>query len=247
VLRALTYLEGYREEGLARSAYGSLPGPERSRLRRMRECLFTCRLRLPVGRLARRPMRGLPDEDGPPFPAAPPRDRVPRQGRRMPGFRPRSPRGEGEWKLLEPCGPSAPTTSTRRSTGSRAVSPYGVERLTVAVLGRTARPVPRRGWSCTGWPLQGRLRIWSSTVPGPGGSPDSALGGDRLRHVADFFRAKRSCASVRSPVTDPGTTSSDRLGIVALLPGAAPRRRRRGRWTACRGGSPDRSSTRNGR
>jgi predicted aldo/keto reductase-like oxidoreductase len=55
VLRALTYLEGYREEGLARSAYGSLPpGRNAAACAGCAECLFTCRLRLPVGRLARR-------------------------------------------------------------------------------------------------------------------------------------------------------------------------------------------------
>lgn len=55
VLRALTYLEGYREEGLARSAYGSLPpGRNAAACGECQECLFTCRLRLPVGRLARR-------------------------------------------------------------------------------------------------------------------------------------------------------------------------------------------------
>jgi len=55
VLRALTYLEGYREEGLARSAYGSLPpGRNAAACGECEKCLFTCRLRLPVGRLARR-------------------------------------------------------------------------------------------------------------------------------------------------------------------------------------------------
>jgi len=55
VLRALTYLEGYREEDLARSAYGSLlQGRNAAACGECGECLFTCRLRLPVGRLARR-------------------------------------------------------------------------------------------------------------------------------------------------------------------------------------------------
>ena len=55
VLRALTYLEGYREEGLARSAYGSLPpGRNAAACGECETCLHTCRLRLPVGRLARR-------------------------------------------------------------------------------------------------------------------------------------------------------------------------------------------------
>ncbi|MHB1024823.1 MAG: aldo/keto reductase [Desulfobacteria bacterium] len=55
VLRALTYLEGYREEDLARSAYGSLPpGRNAAACGECETCLHTCRLRLPVGRLARR-------------------------------------------------------------------------------------------------------------------------------------------------------------------------------------------------
>jgi aryl-alcohol dehydrogenase-like predicted oxidoreductase len=55
VLRALTYLEGYREEDLARSAYGSLPpGRNAAACGECEACLFACRLRLPVGRLARR-------------------------------------------------------------------------------------------------------------------------------------------------------------------------------------------------
>lgn len=55
VLRALTYLEGYREEGLARSAYGSLPpGRDAGACGDCRECLLACRLRLPVRQLARR-------------------------------------------------------------------------------------------------------------------------------------------------------------------------------------------------
>ena len=55
VLRALTYLEGYREEGLARSAYGSLsPGRNAAACGECEACLVACRLRLPVGKLARR-------------------------------------------------------------------------------------------------------------------------------------------------------------------------------------------------
>jgi len=55
VLRALTYLEGYREEDLARSAYGSLPpGRNAAACGDCEACLVACRLRLPVGRLARR-------------------------------------------------------------------------------------------------------------------------------------------------------------------------------------------------
>ncbi|MGE5284012.1 MAG: aldo/keto reductase [Actinomycetota bacterium] len=55
VLRALTYLEGYREEDLARSAYGSLPpGRNAAACGECEACLVACRLRLPVGRLARK-------------------------------------------------------------------------------------------------------------------------------------------------------------------------------------------------
>ena len=55
VLRALTYLEGYREEDLARSAYGSLsPGRNAAACGECETCLHACRLRLPAGRLARR-------------------------------------------------------------------------------------------------------------------------------------------------------------------------------------------------
>lgn len=55
VLRALMYLEGYREEGLARAAYGSLPpGRNAAACGDCESCLVMCRLRLPVGRLGRR-------------------------------------------------------------------------------------------------------------------------------------------------------------------------------------------------
>ena len=55
VLRALTYLEGYREEDLARSAYRSLsPGRNAAACGECEACLVACRLRLPVRRLARR-------------------------------------------------------------------------------------------------------------------------------------------------------------------------------------------------
>jgi aryl-alcohol dehydrogenase-like predicted oxidoreductase len=54
VLRSLTYLEGYREKGLARSAYRSLPaGRNAAACSGCSSCLVACRLRLPVGRLAR--------------------------------------------------------------------------------------------------------------------------------------------------------------------------------------------------
>ena len=55
VLRALTYLEGYREEGLARFTYGSLPpGRNAAACGECEACLVACRLRLPVRRLARK-------------------------------------------------------------------------------------------------------------------------------------------------------------------------------------------------
>ena len=55
VLRSLTYLEGYREEDLARSAYRSLPpGRNAAACGECEACLVACRLRLPVGKLARR-------------------------------------------------------------------------------------------------------------------------------------------------------------------------------------------------
>jgi len=54
VLRSLMYLEGYREEELARSAYRSLPaGRNASACGDCTRCIVACRLRLPVGRLAR--------------------------------------------------------------------------------------------------------------------------------------------------------------------------------------------------
>lgn len=54
VLRSLTYLEGYREAGLARNAYRSLPeGRNAEACGDCDRCLVACRLRLPVPRLAR--------------------------------------------------------------------------------------------------------------------------------------------------------------------------------------------------
>jgi aryl-alcohol dehydrogenase-like predicted oxidoreductase len=55
VLRSLTYREGYREEGLAREAYTALPaGRNAAACLDCASCLVACRLRLPVGRLARK-------------------------------------------------------------------------------------------------------------------------------------------------------------------------------------------------
>jgi aryl-alcohol dehydrogenase-like predicted oxidoreductase len=54
VLRSLTYLEGYREEGLARSTYRALPpGRDAGACGDCDRCLVACRLDLPVRRLAR--------------------------------------------------------------------------------------------------------------------------------------------------------------------------------------------------
>jgi aryl-alcohol dehydrogenase-like predicted oxidoreductase len=54
VLRSLTYSEGYRQEELARSAYSALPaGRNAAACTECGSCLVACRLRLPVGRLAR--------------------------------------------------------------------------------------------------------------------------------------------------------------------------------------------------
>jgi hypothetical protein len=54
VLRSLTYLEGYREEELARSSYRSLPpGRNAAACGDCGQCLHACRLSLPVRRLAR--------------------------------------------------------------------------------------------------------------------------------------------------------------------------------------------------
>jgi aryl-alcohol dehydrogenase-like predicted oxidoreductase len=54
VLRSLAYLEGYREEELARSAYRSLPaGRNAGACGECDRCLVSCRLALPVRRLAR--------------------------------------------------------------------------------------------------------------------------------------------------------------------------------------------------
>jgi hypothetical protein len=54
VLRSLTYLEGYREEELARSSYRSLPpGRNAGACGDCDRCLVSCRLALPVRRLAR--------------------------------------------------------------------------------------------------------------------------------------------------------------------------------------------------
>lgn len=55
VLRSLTYYEGYREEGLARSAYAAIrAGRDAAACTDCDRCLVACRLRLPVGRIARK-------------------------------------------------------------------------------------------------------------------------------------------------------------------------------------------------
>ena len=158
---------------------------------------------------------------------------------------------KGEWKLLEPVRTFGPDNLYEEIDGeAELVLPYGMERLTVAVLGRTARPgsevrlelfrmaSPRDAygiWSQYRYPDQEILRI----------PPSEAIVSDTS---ADFFRGE-TFVRIRSK---PGDGSrNDVVGIsseiVPLLPGAALRRRRRGCWTACPGRSPERSSTRNGR
>ena len=158
---------------------------------------------------------------------------------------------KGEWKLLESVRTFGPDNLYEEIDGeAELVLPYGMKRLTVAVLGRTARPgsevrleiyrmaSPRDAygiWSQYRNPDQEILRI----------PPSEAIVSDTS---ADFFRGE-AFVRIRSKPGD--GFRHDVVGIsseiVALLPGAALRRRRRGRWTACRGGSPDRSFTRNGR
>jgi len=54
VLRSLTYRDGYRDEELARASYAALPAARNAApCADCPSCLVACRLRLPVGRLAR--------------------------------------------------------------------------------------------------------------------------------------------------------------------------------------------------
>ena len=131
---------------------------------------------------------------------------------------------KGEWKLLEPARSFGPDTLYEEIDGEAELFlPYGMERLTVAVLGRTARPgsevrlelyrmaSPRDAygiWSQYRYPDQEVLRI----------PPSEAIVSDTS---ADFFRGD-TFVRVRSK---PGDGSrSDGIGIasaiVALLPGS---------------------------
>ena len=131
---------------------------------------------------------------------------------------------KGEWKLLEPVRTFGPDNLYEEIDGeAELVLPYGMERLTVAVLGRTARPgsevrlelfrmgSPRDAygiWSQYRYPDQEILRV----------PPSEAIVSDTS---VDFFRGEMF-VRVRSK---PGDGSrNDVVGIaaeiVALLPGS---------------------------
>ena len=131
---------------------------------------------------------------------------------------------KGEWKLLEPVRTFGPDNLYEEIDGEAELFlPYGMERLTVAVLGRTARPgsevrlelyrmaSPRDAygiWSQYRYPDQEILRI----------PPSEAIVSDTS---ADFFRGE-TFVRVRSK---PGDGSrNDVVGIsseiVALLAGS---------------------------
>jgi len=131
---------------------------------------------------------------------------------------------KGGWKLLEPVRTFGPGNLYEEINGEAELFlPYGVERLTVAILGRTARPgsevrlelfrmaSPRDAygiWSQYRYPDQEILRI----------PPSEAIVSDTS---ADFFRGE-TFVRIRSK---PGDGSrNDVVGIateiVALLPGS---------------------------
>jgi len=131
---------------------------------------------------------------------------------------------KGEWKLLEPVRSFGSDNLYEEIDGEAELFlPYGMERLTVAVLGRTARPgsearlelyrmaSPRDAygiWSQYRYPEQEVLRI----------PPSEAIVSDTS---ADFFRGE-TFVRIRSK---PGDGSrNDVVGIaseiVALLPGS---------------------------
>lgn len=131
---------------------------------------------------------------------------------------------KGEWRLLEPVRTFGPDNLYEEIDGEAELFlPYGMERLTVAILGRTARPgsevrlelyrmaSPRDAygiWSQYRQPDQEILRI----------PPSEAIVSETS---ADFFRGE-TFVRVRSK---PGDGSrSDGIGIaseiVALLPGS---------------------------
>ena len=130
----------------------------------------------------------------------------------------------GEWRLLEPVRTFGPDNLYEEIDGEAELFlPYGMERLTVAVFGRTARPgsevrlelyrmaSPRDAygiWSQYRYPDQEVLRI----------PPSEAVVSDTS---ADFFRGE-TFVRIRSK---PGDGSrNDGIGIaseiVALLPGS---------------------------
>lgn len=123
----------------------------------------------------------------------------------------------GKWKLLEPVRTFGPSTLYEEIDGeAELVLPYGMERLTVAVLGRTARPgsevrlelyrmaSPRDAygiWSQYRYPDQEILRI----------PPSEAIVSDAS---ADFFRGE-TFVRVRSK---PGDGSrNDGIGIATEI------------------------------
>jgi len=131
---------------------------------------------------------------------------------------------KGEWKLLEPVRTFGPDNLYEEIDGeAELVLPYGLERMTVAILGRSAKPgsevrlelyrmaSPRDAygiWSQYRYPDQELLRI----------PPSDAIVSDTS---ADFFRGE-TLVRVRS---NPGNRSRiDVIGIateiVALLPGS---------------------------
>jgi hypothetical protein len=131
---------------------------------------------------------------------------------------------KGEWKLLEPVRTFGPDNLYEEIDGeAELVLPYGMERMTVAVLGRTSKPdaevrlelyrmaSPRDAygiWSQYRYPDQEILRI----------PPSEAIVSDTS---ADFFRGE-TFVRVRS---NPGDGSRKAVvgvssEIVALLPGS---------------------------
>ena len=146
-------------------------------------------------------------------------------------------RGNGD--SSNPCGPSAPTTSTRRSTGKPSCfSRTGWSASRSPFSAGPPGPVRRSGWSCSGWPPPG-----TPTESGPNtGTRTRRFSGFLPRRRSSRTRrptssgARRSCASDRSPETDPAATGSGSPRRSSRFsPGAALRRRRRGRWTTLPG------------
>lgn len=124
---------------------------------------------------------------------------------------------KGEWKLLEPVRTFGPDNLYEEIDGeAELVLPYGMERLTVAVLGRTSRPgaevrlelyrmaSPRDAygiWSQYRYPDQEILRI----------PPSEAIVSDTS---ADFFRGE-TFVRVRSKLGD--GSRDDVIGIASEI------------------------------